>query len=262
MAPSVPAGQVSIKSDIPEDRPEVNRRKRSLSSDDEYEPYDSDLESEKVTPVEPTFHLRDTANPTEFNDENKPWVRRSLERARARAEARLAKIEARRLASQNRVKQPVQDGVIQQIKEISERIESLVQVKNMGLSTSESSNTLKKLLEQKKDRLAELSRLQSKQRAATRYRIRKKHCMESICQADPEVAAKLLRLYKPTTLRVQIDNICPDLLETLEDIARMCGAADNNPRLINVLPCASLDELRSKVRERGYEIRRAADFYR
>ena len=244
------------------DGDENGKRKLSLSSDDEFEPYDSDLETEKVEKIEPTFNLRDNALKTEFNDVNKPWVRLSLERAHARSEAKKAKIEAKKMLSQNRVRQPVQEGVIQQIRELTERIDSLVQVKNMGLSTAESSNTLKKLLEQKKEKLAELSRLQSKQRAATRYRIRKKHCMETICQTDPEVAAKLLRFYKPTLLRVQIDNICPELLETLEEIARLCGAADNNARLINTPPCASLDELRDKIRERGYEIRRATEFYR
>ena len=239
-----------------------NEKKRTLSSDDEHEPVQVDLEAELVTPVEPTFTLRDASKPTEFNDENKPWVRLSLERARARAEAHLAKLEARRVARENRVKTPAQEAVIQEIKEISERIESLVQVKNMGLSTSESSRTLKKLLEQKKDRTGELSRLQSKQRAAMRYRQRKKRCVESICAADPEVASDLLRLYKPIALRVQIDNICPDLLQTFEEIARICGATEINPRLINVLPCSSLDELRDKIRERGYEIRRTSNFYR
>jgi uncharacterized protein YPO0396 len=132
----------------------------------------------------------------------------------------------------------------------------------MGLSTSDSNRTLKKLLQQKKERAAELSRLQSKQRSSARYRQRKKRCVESICEADPEVAAELLKLYKPTTLRVQIDNICPDLLETIEEIARIGGATNTNPRLINALPCSSLDELRSKIKERGFEIRRSSTFYR
>jgi hypothetical protein len=133
----------------------------------------------------------------------------------------------------------------------------------MGLSTTDSNQTLKKLLQQKRERATELRNLQSKQRSSARYRQRKRLCVESLCAADPEVAAGLLKLYKPTTLRVQqIDNICPDLLETIEEIARIGGAADSNPRLINTLPCSSLDELRSKIRERGFEIRRSSTFYR
>ncbi len=152
--------------------------------------------------------------------------------------------------------------MIKEIKEISERIASLVQVKNMGLSTSDSNQILKKLLKQKHERCAELSTLKSKQRSSARYRQRKKQTVESICAADPEVAAELLRFYKPKTLQVQIDNICPDLLQTIEEIARIGGAADSNPRLVNALPCSSLDELRSKIRIRGFEIRRSSTFYR
>lgn len=240
----------------------ANERKRTLSSDDEYDPYDSDLETEKVTPVEPTFSKRDQQRNDDFNDESKPWVRLSLERARARAEAQLAKIEARRLARESRIRTPVQEGVEQELKEISERIDSLMQVKNMGLSTSESSLTLKKLLEQKKDRIAALRSLKSKQRAAMNYRIRKKRYMETLCAADPEVAAQLLRVYAPTMIRAQIDNICPDLIQTFEEIARICGALDGNPRLVNTGPCFSLDELRNKIKIRGYEIRRTLNFYR
>jgi hypothetical protein len=132
----------------------------------------------------------------------------------------------------------------------------------MGLSTPDSNQTLKKLLQQKRERATELRNLQSKQRSSARYRQRKRLCVESLCAADPEVAAGLLKLYKPSILRVQIDNICPDLLETIEEIARIGGAADTNPRLINTLPCSSLDELRSKIRERGFEIRRSSTFYR
>lgn len=244
------------------EKPPTNERKRALSSDDEHDPVDFDLEGEVVETVEPTFTLRDSTQPTEFNDTNKPWVALSMERAKARNEARLAKIRARRLASENRIKTPVQEGVIQQIKEISERIASLVQVKNMGLSTAESNDTLKKLLQQKKERTSELSRLKSKQLSSARYRQRKKQSVETICSIDPEVAAELSKHYKPATLRVQRDNTCPDLIQTLEEIARIGRAADTNHRLINVQPCTSLDELRSKIKERGYEIRRSSSFYR
>lgn len=257
-----PAPSKDAKDEVKQENTNKSERKRKLSSDDEYEPFELNLESEFVTPVEPTFTKRDASQPTDFNDLNKPWVYRSFERARARVEARIAKMQARRLASENRVKTPAQEAVIQQIKEISERIASLVQVKNMGLSTADSNLTLKKLLEQKKERAGELRCLISKQRSSARYRERKKRCIESLCTADPEVAAALLSLHKSTILRVQLDNTCPDLIQTLEEIARIAGAIDTNPRLINVQPCTSLDELRLKIKERHFEIRRASNFYR
>ncbi|CAF0952093.1 unnamed protein product [Adineta ricciae] len=240
----------------------VNERKRTLSFDDEHEPIELRLENDIIEPVEPTFSKRDALKASEFNDPSKPWVARSLARAHARAKARNAKIQVQRLASENRIKTPAQEVVIQEIKEIAERISSLVQVKNMGLSTSDSSQTLKKLLQQKKERTAELRRLQSNQRSSARHYQRKKRCVEALCAADPEVAATFLNFYKPATIRAQIDNICPDLIQTIEEIARVGGAIEVNPRLLNVTPCTSLDNLRVKVKERGFEIRRSSTFYR
>src|SRR4051794_25147328 len=62
-------------------------RKRALSSDDEHNPQDPDKDNEVVETVIPTFSIRDSTKPSEFNDPTKPWVVRSLERARARTEA-------------------------------------------------------------------------------------------------------------------------------------------------------------------------------
>jgi hypothetical protein len=134
----------------------------------------------------------------------------------------------------------------------------------MGLSTEETNITLKKLIRQKKERSTELSLLQSKQRAGLRYRQRRKKHLETLCSADPEVATELLKLYKPSTIIVHnIDNVSPDLLQTIEEIARVGGVSDNNTRYNNTnQPCTTLDELREKIKERGYEIRRSSLFYR
>ncbi|CAF4336056.1 unnamed protein product [Rotaria sp. Silwood2] len=239
-------------------------RKRTISSDDETEVHDPLFDPDIVVPVEPTFSKRTIKNSVcEKEDETKPWVIRGIEKAKARVQAHLAKIEAKRLAKQSRVKAPAQEALAQEIKEISERIANLLQVKNMGLSTDETNFTLKKLIRQKKERSTELSLLQSKQRAGKRYRQRRKKRLETLCNADPEVATELLKLYKPTTIAVQtIDNVSPDLLQTIEEIARIGGVSDANSRLMNSGPCTTLDELRDKIKERGYEIRRSSVFYR
>jgi len=134
----------------------------------------------------------------------------------------------------------------------------------MGMSTEETNHTLKKLIRQKKERSTELSLLQSKQRAGLRYRQRRKKHLENLCIADPEVATELLKLYKPSTIAVHnIDNVSPDLLQTIEEIARIGGVSNNDTRCLNSnQPCTSLDELREKIKERGYEIRRSSLFYR
>ena len=60
------------------------------------------------------------------------------------------------------MKTPVQEAVAREIEEISERIENLSQVQNMGLSTEETNYTLKRLMQQKKEKQTELSLLKSK----------------------------------------------------------------------------------------------------
>ncbi|CAF4536559.1 unnamed protein product, partial [Rotaria magnacalcarata] len=74
----------------------------------------------------------------------------------------------------------------------------------MGLLTAENQKTLKKLVEQKKRRTTDLKRLQSKQRASIRYRERKKRRVEQLCASNPEVAAELSKVIRPTT-RLQIE---------------------------------------------------------
>ncbi|CAF4897307.1 unnamed protein product, partial [Rotaria magnacalcarata] len=66
----------------------------------------------------------------------------------------------------DKIKAPVQETVLKDLQQISERIENLIQVKSMGLLTAENQKTLKKLVEQKKRRTTDLKRLQSKQRAS------------------------------------------------------------------------------------------------
>jgi hypothetical protein len=242
-------------------------RKRTISSDDETEMHDPLFDRNAVVPVEPTFSkrtIRKSTDPDE--DENQPWVIRGIEKAKARIDRHLAKIEARRMAKESRIKTPAQEAIAQEINEIAERIANLIQVKNMGLSTEETNYTLKKLIRQKKERATELSLLRSKQRAGLRYRQRRKKHIENLCSADSEVATELLKLYKPSTIAVHsIDNVSPDLLQTIEEIARIGGVSDNNSRYNNNnnnQPCTTLDDLREKIKERGYEIRRSTFFYR
>lgn len=237
-------------------------RKRSISSDDGEEIPDPLYDPDVVVPVTPTFSHRSATKIENEDDSSKPWIARGIERAKARVEAQRAKIEARRLAKELRIKTPAQESVLKDIKEINERIESLNQVKNMGLSTEESTLTLKRLLQQKKERTAELSLLRSKQRAGLRYRARRKQRLETLCAADPEVATELLKIYSATTIQIQIDDVCPRVLNTIEEIARIVGLADPYPKPNAPQRCKNLDELRLRIKERGYEIRRTALFYR
>jgi hypothetical protein len=231
-----------------------NTRKRTHSTEDEDPNYDPNV----VESEAPTFTKRDTQATEEMDAETlakeKPWIARSNEKAakkKAQAQAKAAKIDI------DKIKTPAQESVMKDLKEISERIANLIQVKSMGLLTAENQKTLKKLIEQKKQRTTDLKRLQSKQRASTRYRERKKRRVEQLCAANPEVAAELSKIFRPTTMRMQIEEDCPDLLQIIAEIARVGGASDNKGKA-----CVSLDDLKDKIKERGYEIRKSSLYYR
>jgi hypothetical protein len=181
----------------------------------------------------------------------KPWIILSAEKAAKKKAKTPVKTE------DDKIKTPVQETVLSDLKEISERIANLIQVKSMGLLTSDNQRTLKKLIEQKQKRTTDLKRLQSKQRASTRYRERKKRRVEQLCAANPDVAAELSKVFRPTATRMQIEADCPDLLQIIAEIARVGGASDNKGKA-----CLSLDDLKDAIKERGYEIRKSSLYYR
>ena len=228
-------------------------RKRTRSSDDDDEP-DPNYDSDAVEPVTPTFSKRP---PVSEIDDEKPWLVRSVEKA-AKKKAQAAAKSSATVAAKS--KTPVQEAVLIDLKEISERIANLLQVKSMGLFTNENQKTLKKLIEQKQRRTADLKRLQSKQRASTRYRERKRRRVEQLCAAHPDVAAELSRSFRPAAARTQIAEDCPDLLQIIAEIARVGGATNGYSQSDKT--CLSLDDLKDAIKQRGYEIHKSSLYYR
>ena len=76
------------------------------------------------------------------------------------------------LAKQKR--QPAQERAYKELSAINERIASLVQVRQMGLATDDNKKQLKQLMRDRKKKAYELKRLQSKQKASNKYRVRRK----------------------------------------------------------------------------------------
>ncbi|CAF3364415.1 unnamed protein product [Rotaria socialis] len=157
---------------------------------------------------------------------------------------------------------PAQEKVSKEIYEINERIIQLVQVKNMGMATAEQEKQLKKLLVEQKKKSNDLKRLKAEQSAKKRAREIKKRKIEALCEKNPELAAELNKIYRPIIGRPPIEEECPDLLQIIEEIAKVGGAADDNRRSQTIRPCLTLDDLREKIKERGYDIKRSTLYYR
>ena len=182
----------------------------------------------------------------------KSWIVRSAEKVAKKKAQAAANAEA------DKTKTPAQETVLKDLTEISERIANLIQVKSMGLLTAENQKKLKKLIQQKQDRTSDLKRLQSRQRASTRYRERQKRHIEQLCASNPEVATELSQVFRPTAIRMQIEADCPDLLQIIAEIAHVSGATDTTKEKI----CLSLDDLQEAIKVRGYEIHKSSLYYR
>ncbi|CAF0966037.1 unnamed protein product [Didymodactylos carnosus] len=161
-----------------------------------------------------------------------------------------------------KTKAPAQELALRELNDINERIASLVQVKNMGLSTADNAKQLKKLVQARKKKAQELKRLQSKQRASNKYRDKRKKKVEQLCESNPDLAKELGKIYRGQVGRPPIEDQCPDLLSIIEEIAKVGGASDDRRRSETIRPCLTLDDLREKIKQRGYDIKRTTLYYR
>jgi len=67
-------------------------------------------------------------------------------------------------------RQPAQERVFKELSDINQRLASLIQIRQMGLSTPENLKQYKQLVADRKKKAYELRRLQLKVRASNRYR--------------------------------------------------------------------------------------------
>ncbi len=70
------------------------------------------------------------------------------------------------------------------------------------------------------------------------------------------------KLYRRGVGRPRIEEQCPDLLQIIEEIAKVGGASDDRRRSETIRPCLTLDDLREKIKQRGYDIKRTTLYYR
>ncbi|CAF1077221.1 unnamed protein product [Rotaria sordida] len=218
---------------------------------------ESTIELEKSGRVTKRRKKRDESSDPDFDPDFDPDPSPPLPSSKQQEKIRTA---AEILAK--KTKAPAQDKVSKELHEINERIIQLVQVKNMGMATNEQEKQLKKLLVEQKKKSNDLKRLKAEQAAKKRYREIKKRKIEALCEKNPELAAELNKIYRPVIGRPPIEEECPDLLQIIEEIAKVGGAADDNRRSQTIRPCLTLDDLREKIKERGYDIKRSTLYYR
>ncbi|CAF4493036.1 unnamed protein product, partial [Rotaria sp. Silwood2] len=86
--------------------------------------------------------------------------------------------------------------------------------------------------------------------------------VDHLFETKPELHPQLKKLYRPGTGRPRVEEQCPDLLQIIEEIAKAGGASDDRRRSTTIRPCLTLDDLREKIKQRGYDIKRTTLYYR
>lgn len=159
-----------LNSDDPEPPKSTRGRKKKLENKIENEKptrtpgkrgrkraHSSDLENELINQETETNDHDDESYNGETNHKKTP-----------------AKIRTAAEILAKKTKAPAQEKVSKELFEINERIIQLVQVKNMGMATTEQEKQLKRLLVEQKKKSNDLKRLKAEQAAKKRYREAKK----------------------------------------------------------------------------------------
>ena len=81
-------------------------------------------------------------------------------------------------------------------------------------------------------------------------------------ESKPDLHPQLTKLYRRGVGRPRVEEQCPDLLQIIEEIAKVGGASDDRRRSETIRPCLTLDDLREKIKQRGYDIKRTTLYYR
>jgi hypothetical protein len=125
--------------------------------------HSSDIENEILNENEKPEEEEEEGENESTADNAEKTTKKPAEKIRTAAEI---------LAKKSRA--PAQEKVSKEIHEINERIIQLVQVKNMGMATTEQEKQLKKLLVEQKKKTNDLKRLKAEQAAKKRAREAKK----------------------------------------------------------------------------------------
>ncbi|CAF3325475.1 unnamed protein product [Rotaria sp. Silwood2] len=139
---------------------------------------------------------------------------------------------------QNRLRDVVQEKILNELTQINERITSLLQLKQIDLLTTENEKQLNKHL-----------------------RVKQKHKLRAFTQFHPDTGHVLQKIFRQDSGRPPVNDACPDLLSTVEEIATIGGASDDRRRTVTVRSCLTLDDLRETLKMQGYDIKRTTLYY-
>ncbi|CAF5015493.1 unnamed protein product [Rotaria sp. Silwood1] len=86
--------------------------------------------------------------------------------------------------------------------------------------------------------------------------------VDHLFETKPELHTQLKKLYRRGAGRPRVEEQCPNLLQIIKEIVKVGGASDDRRQSEIIRSCLTLDDLREKIKQRGYDIKRTTLYYR
>jgi hypothetical protein len=86
--------------------------------------------------------------------------------------------------------------------------------------------------------------------------------VQHLFDTKSELRPQLKKLYRRERGKPRIEEQCPGLLQIIAEIAEVGVATDDKRQSQIIRPCLTLDDLREKIKQRGYDIKRSTLYYR
>ena len=158
---------------------------------------------------------------------------------------------------------PARDKLTEQLNLLNESIASLVDLeKKIGLTT-ESKAHLKSLMGERETIEKKMKRLKSLVKSQQKFRSKRKQVLKELSIDHPDVATKLKKLeVKITAGRQNLESQQEGLLEAILSIVIPGSSADDRRRLEVCNSVRSLDDLKSALEKKDFNLSRTATYYR
>ena len=158
---------------------------------------------------------------------------------------------------------PAHDKLTEQLNVLNESIASLVDLeKKIGLTT-ESKAHLKSLMGERETIEKKMKRLKSLVKSQQKVRAKRKQVLKELSIDHPEVATKLKKLEVKTTAgQPNLESQQEGLLEAILSIVIPGSSADDSRRSEVYNTVRSLDDLKSALEKKDFNLRLTATYYR
>ncbi|CAG7734334.1 unnamed protein product, partial [Allacma fusca] len=139
----------------------------------------------------------------------------------------------------------------------NEKIDCLIQLKNVGIGlTSDQDKLLKTLIKKKQELKKKLHILEVGRKSSKKYREKKRKQMEKLKLNYPRLIPELREISSDKVGRPRLETSQPTLLQTIVKLVSPTGAAEDRRRSEKLRSCQTLDEILEQLNKKAYALKR------